>query len=54
MSQVVGNEPLAGLFAAWTVLLLLRIVHRPRDAARPPSAFCVLLGVVWGLALLSR
>ena len=53
MSQVVGNEPLAGLFAAWTVLLLLRIVHRPRDAAPPPpSAFCVLLGVVWGLAAL--
>lgn len=52
MSQVFGNEPLAGVMTALVVLMCLRSLMKPSD--RHGLSFYCLLGGVWGLALLSK
>jgi hypothetical protein len=50
--QYVGNEPLAGLLISIQILLLLSLIM-PGQQKRGTGYF-VLIGFVWGLALLSK
>jgi hypothetical protein len=50
--QYVGNEPLAGFFISLLILLCLSLIM-PDQKERHPGYF-VLLGFVWGLALLTK
>jgi len=51
-SQVIGNEPLAGGLTALLVLLFVSLLAEPlRD--RSPRFF-IVMGVVWGLAILAK
>ncbi len=50
--QYLGNEPLAGFFISLVSLLCLSLIM-PDPKERHPGYF-VLLGFVWGLALLSK
>jgi hypothetical protein len=52
ISQVIGNEPLAGSLTSLMVLLCLLLLVEP--TRKPRLWFYVLMGVVWGLALLSK
>lgn len=52
MSQVFGNEPLAACLTSLVVLCCVTLLVNP---AQPQQArFFVFMGVVWGLALLSK
>ncbi len=51
ISQVVGNEPMAGFFSSMVVMLLLRYLH---TAASNPKRDLVFVGIFLGLALLSK
>lgn len=50
VSQSIGNEPLAGLLSALALLLMFRILA----AQNPPTRSYLGLGLVWGLALLTK
>jgi hypothetical protein len=50
--QYVGNEPLGSFFMSLVILLCLSLIM-PEQKERHPG-FYVLLGSVWGLALLSK
>jgi hypothetical protein len=52
MCQVVGNEPLAGCFISLVVLFCMSLVMPAQKELR--LRFFVLMGFVWGLALLSK
>jgi Dolichyl-phosphate-mannose-protein mannosyltransferase len=52
MCQVVGNEPLAGCFISLVVLFCMSLVMPTQKELR--LSFFVLMGFVWGLALLSK
>lgn len=52
VSQAIGNEPLAGTLTALAVLLCLSLLVE-RDRVRT-WRFFVVLGLVWGLAILSK
>ncbi|TFG96436.1 MAG: hypothetical protein E4H13_12130 [Calditrichales bacterium] len=51
MSQVVGTEPLSGVFIGIVVVLLLRLIRYP--AYREREVY-ILIGFFWGLALLTK
>jgi Dolichyl-phosphate-mannose-protein mannosyltransferase len=52
ISMVIGNEPLAGCLTAAVVLMCFLLLAQP---ARPRSnRFFVVLGLLWGLGLLSK
>ena len=51
MSQVIGTESLAGVLSATVVLLLLRFRH---DSSPPQKDAYILLGLLWGLAVLTK
>jgi hypothetical protein len=50
--QYIGNEPLAGCFISLVILLCMPLIM-PGSKERQPGYF-VLLGFVWGLALLAK
>jgi 4-amino-4-deoxy-L-arabinose transferase-like glycosyltransferase len=52
ISQVIGNEPLAGALTALTVLLCVLLLVEPARART--WRFFAALGAIWGLALLSK
>ncbi len=52
MSQVFGNEPLAACLTSWVILHCVTLLVNPTQPQKP--RFFVLMGVVWGLALLSK
>lgn len=52
MCQVVGNEPLAGCFISLLILFCMSLVM-PGQKEHGPGFF-VLMGFVWGLALLAK
>ena len=52
ISQVIGNEPLAGALTSLLVLLCLLVLVEPERRQSP--WYFALLGLVWGLALLSK
>lgn len=52
MCQIVGNEPLAGCFISLMVLFCMSLVMP--DQKERGLRFFVLMGFVWGLALLSK
>ncbi len=52
ISQFIGNEPLAGCLSALVLLLCWRLLVLPSENVRARSF--VVLGLVWGLALLSK
>ncbi len=52
ISQVLGNEPMAGLLTALLILLLVRLLDAPRALAGWRE--CAAIGVVWGAALLTK
>ncbi|MCJ7773829.1 MAG: glycosyltransferase family 39 protein, partial [Desulfobacterales bacterium] len=51
MSQVVGTEPLSGVFIGIVVVLMFRVIRYPKESKRE---IFVLIGFVWGLALLTK
>jgi hypothetical protein len=51
VSQGIGNEPLHGALGALTLLLTVRLVQREGPASLRDS---IVLGAVWGLALLAK
>ncbi len=52
ISMVIGNEPLAGCLTAAVVLMCFLLLAEPTRPRR--SRFFIWLGVLWGLALLSK
>jgi hypothetical protein len=52
MSQALGNEPLAGLMSGITILLMLKLLLS--EQPEQPVRLYILIGVFWGLALLSK
>jgi hypothetical protein len=52
ISQYVGNEPLAGLFSAMTVMMSLRFLQR--DFPLMPKWYLSVLGLMLGLAMLAK
>jgi len=50
--QFVGNEPLAGCLISLLVLLCIPLMMP--DSKEKPSGYFVWIGIVWGLALLSK
>jgi Dolichyl-phosphate-mannose-protein mannosyltransferase len=52
ISLVIGNEPLAGCLTAVVILMCFLLLAQPASERRP--RFFVWLGVVWGLAILSK
>jgi len=50
--QVVGNEPLAGCLISLVILYCLKLIVVPQEEKQP--RFFVLLGLFWGLSLLSK
>ena len=50
--QVVGNEPLAGVFISLVVLFCMSLVMPSQKEQRP--RFFVIMGLVWGSAILSK
>jgi hypothetical protein len=52
ISLVVGNEPLAGCLTAVLILMCFRLLAEPAPLRR--TRFFVCMGVVWGLAILSK
>jgi hypothetical protein len=51
-SQVLGNEPLAGCLTALLILLSVSLVVEPLRTRS--QGFFVVMGLVWGLAILSK
>jgi hypothetical protein len=51
-SQVLGNEPLAGCLTGLLVLLCVSLIVEPRR--NRSHWFFVVMGLVWGLAILSK
>ena len=51
MSQVVGTEPLSGVFIGIVAVLMFRAIRYPNESKRE---IYVLIGFVWGLALLTK
>jgi hypothetical protein len=51
-SQVLGNEPLAGCLTALLILLSVSLIVEPVRARS--QGFFVAMGLVWGLAILSK
>jgi hypothetical protein len=52
ISMVIGNEPLAGCLTAAVILLCFILLAEPTRPRR--NRFFVCLGILWGLALLSK
>ncbi|MBL9123244.1 MAG: hypothetical protein JNG90_06395 [Planctomycetaceae bacterium] len=52
ISQVIGNEPLAGALTSLLVLLCLQLLCAPGQPRR--GGYFALMGGVWGLALLAK
>ena len=52
ISQVIGNEPVAGCLSSATILFCLILVVEPAGLHR--RRFFIAMGAVWGLALLSK
>lgn len=52
MSQVIGNEPLAGLLTSIVLLMSFRLLCHPEE--RRGGFYFAGLGIVWGLALLAK
>jgi len=52
ISLVIGNEPLAGCLTAVLILMCFRLLAEPAQPRR--TRFFVCMGVVWGLAILSK
>jgi hypothetical protein len=52
MSQVIGNEPLAAVFAAGAVTLAIISLQSPKLICSQPAQYA--LGTLWGLALLTK
>jgi len=52
ISMVIGNEPLAGCLTAAVVLMCFLLLAEPTRPRR--SSYFIGLGVLWGLALLSK
>jgi len=52
ISQAIGNEPLAGCLTAGVMLMCFLLLAEPIRAR--PTRFFVVMGVLWGLALLSK
>jgi hypothetical protein len=52
ISQVIGNEPLVGSLTALVTCLCIGLLMEPARERR--ASFFVLIGVIWGLAILSK
>ena len=52
MSNAFGNEPLVGCFTALLMLLCVKLLSTPSSSRH--RHFFVWMGIVWGLALLSK
>jgi hypothetical protein len=52
ISQIFGNEPLAGCLTAAVVLMCFGLLVDPAKPRRP--RFFILMGVLWGLAALAK
>jgi hypothetical protein len=52
LSQTVGNESTSAMLTGFTVLVALRVL--PRSETPAGRRVCLLLGGVWGLALLAK
>jgi hypothetical protein len=52
ISLVIGNEPLAGCLTAFVILLCFRLLAEPARQWRTRDY--ILLGLIWGLAILSK